>query len=267
MKKFISSFLIIILLSIVNVSAKVNNSDTSNYIYNNYGVVSIRYSGSTDKKIKVMIEKSGKKYYYNLNSMGEYECFPLQMGNGSYNISILENTSGISYRAVDKYLVKVSLENESVVYLNSIQNISWNESMDAIKKAKDLTINAKNDEEKVNLIYNYVISNLSYDHDKLNNIPWDYLPDIDDTIKNGKGICYDYSSLFASMLRSVDVPTKLIKGYSKNAIGYHAWNEVYISSQKKWIIVDTTYDSQLKVKKINASMIKNSNEYIKVSEY
>lgn len=256
-----------VMLLTVNVSAKVNNSVTSDCIYNNSGAVSIRYHGSADKKIKVMFEKSGKKYYYNLNSKGGYESFPLQMGNGSYNIAVFENISGKSYRLVRKYSININLRSENVVYLNSIQNISWNKSMDTIKKAKELTKNAKNDEDKIKIIYNYVVNNLSYDYKKLNNIPQDYLPCIDEILKDGKGICYDYSSVFASMLRSVNVPAKLIKGYSKNAIGYHAWNEVYLSSQKKWIIIDTTYDSQLKAGKKTTTIQKDSKKYTKVSEY
>ena len=33
-------------------------------------------------------------YNYDLPSHGEYVFFPLQMGNGTYTISILENVSG-----------------------------------------------------------------------------------------------------------------------------------------------------------------------------
>lgn len=267
MKKFISCFLAAMILLTINVSVKANNGNNLSYVYNNTGIISIRYCSFTDKKVKVVMEKSGKKYYYNLNSKGEYENFPLQMGNGSYNISVLENTSENNYKAVEKYSVSLNLENENLVYLNSIQNINWSESMDVIKKARELTKNAKNDEEKVNKIYDYVISNINYDHKKLDNIPQDYVPSIENILKTGKGICYDYASLFASMLRSVNVPTKLIKGYSENAIGYHSWNEVYLSSSKKWVIIDTTYDSQLKAQKRTTSMKKDSKKYNKIFEY
>ena len=45
------------------------------------------------------------------------------------------------------------------------------------------------------------------------------------------------------MLRSQGIPTKLVKGYSDNVDGYHAWNEVYINEE--WITIDTTLDAVL----------------------
>ncbi|MBQ1472846.1 MAG: transglutaminase domain-containing protein, partial [Lachnospiraceae bacterium] len=42
-----------------------------------------------------------------------------------------------------------------------------------------------------------------------------------------KGICFDYASLMSALLRSQQVPTKLVVGYSGTA--YHAWISVYIS--------------------------------------
>ena len=69
------------------------------------------------------------------------------------------------------------------------------------------------------------------------------------------------------MLRSQGVYAKLIKGYSNNATGYHAWNEVYDSQAKKWLIIDTTYDLQVIPKNKKVSMSKSSKDYDKVYEY
>ena len=66
------------------------------------------------------------------------------------------------------------------------------------------------------------------------------------------------------MLRSLNIPTKLVTGFSDNIKGYHAWNEVLINDN--WIIIDTTYDSQLKKCK-DLKMIKSENLYEKVYEY
>ena len=51
-------------------------------------------------------------------------------------------------------------------------------------------------------IYHYVIKNVTYDTDKAKNVAYGYLPDVDDTLKTGKGICFDYAALMSSMLRS-----------------------------------------------------------------
>lgn len=43
-----------------------------------------------------------------------------------------------------------------------------------------------------------VIENISYDKELAANVSADYLPDIDVTMKTGKGICFDYASLMAA---------------------------------------------------------------------
>ena len=64
-----------------------------------------------------------------------------------------------------------------------------------------------------------------------------------------KGICFDYASLMAAMLRSQGIPTKLEVGYSGQA--YHAWISVYLQETgwvdgiisfdgKDWTLMDPT---------------------------
>ena len=52
-------------------------------------------------------------------------------------------------------------------------------------------------------LYQYIIDNIEYDSAKVYNLMYDYLPDIEKTYLEEKGICYDYASLFAAMLRSI----------------------------------------------------------------
>ena len=47
-----------------------------------------------------------------------------------------------------------------------------------------------------------------------------------------KGICFDYASLMAGMLRSQGVPCKLVVGYAGTA--YHAWISVW-SAETGWV--------------------------------
>lgn len=231
------------------------------------GIVAINYSVRTDTRLKVMVEKDGNKVTYNLKGNGVTESFPLQMGDGEYKISILENVSGNKYKYVSTEEVKLQLADPNQVYLASVQNINWNSGMAAIRKAAELTRGLKTDEQRINAIYNYVISNITYDRDKLDKLSSDYLPNIDNTITAGKGICYDYASTLAAMLRSLGIPAKLVKGYCSNAKGYHAWNEIYNSKTGEWMVVDCTYDSQIKAAKGKYSMIKNPLQYSKVYEY
>ena len=269
MRKFYLAIIMIIIFSLIGVTAFAENNEkvTLDKQSIKQGYIKVGYTSIGGQAIKVMIEKENKKYIYNLRNDGVSESFPLQMGNGDYSINILENIEGDKYNGVYKETVNVKLSNSNTVFLNSIQNINWDQSMKAIKKAKEITKGLKTQNEKIAAIYNYVVTNFKYDYDKFNNLPGEYVPNIDKTISQGKGICYDYSSLFASMLRSSNISVKLVKGYSKDVKGYHAWNEVYQTSTGKWITVDTTYDSQLKAAKIKYSMVKNVKEYTAVNVY
>jgi transglutaminase-like putative cysteine protease len=116
--------------------------------------------------------------------------------------------------------------------------------MECVKYAQKIMEGKKSDADKIKAIYSFMIQNIKYDWDVYNKLPNTYLPNIENTYKTKKGICYDYSSLTASLLRSLGYPTRLVKGYTKLVEGYHAWNEIYMNN--KWVIVDTTVDSSMK---------------------
>ena len=235
--------------------------------YLDSGIVTVGYNADTNSKLKVIVEKNGKKIAYNLKSDGTPESFPLQMGDGQYKVSVLRNIEGDKYKYISTKNVKLDLADDKLVYLASVQIIKWNSEMAAIKKSAELTKGLKTDNQKITAIYKYLISSIAYDYDKLASLSSDYLPDIDRTIASGRGICYDYASIFAAMLRSQGIPTKLVKGYSTNVTGYHAWNEIYNNETGKWMTVDTTYDAQMKESKVKYSMEKSTTQYTKVNEY
>ena len=81
-----------------------------------------------------------------------------------------------------------------------------------------------------------------------------YIPSPDATLASKKGICYDYASFMAAMLRSYRIPTRLVKGYVSRGgkPGYHAWVEVYCETggtlpgglavkAGTWTRIDATY--------------------------
>ena len=51
----------------------------------------------TSKRLKLQISTADAKLNYDLNSDGEYEVFPLQLGNGKYQVSLFENVTGKKY--------------------------------------------------------------------------------------------------------------------------------------------------------------------------
>ena len=229
------------------------------------GVVSVSYDVKSNVKTKVKIAKGKESYIYNLTAGQGTEPFPLQLGNGEYKVMVLENISGKTYKIVKQETVKLNLKDETVVYLNSVQNVSWTSTNKAIAKAQELTKGKKTDEDKVKAIYNFIITNIEYDYNLAASVSPDYLPNIDKTLSTKKDICYGYSALFAAMLRSLDIPTKLVMGNTEYVDGYHAWNEVYLGG--KWVTIDTTVDEGLKKSGKKLEMIKEVNKYTKAKQY
>lgn len=213
--------------------------------------------------MRIMVEKGNEKYYYSLNN--PQESIPTQLGEGSYLVKILQNTTGNSYKVVEKSTIKITGNNLLDVYLSSNQPVYWEGKESVIQLAKTLTVDKASDKEKVETIYNYIINSVKYDYEKISNISSDYVPDLETVLKDKKGICYDYASLFAGMLRSLGIHTKLVKGYKNDLKEYHAWNEVLIDG--KWIIIDTTYDAALKKGNKVTSIYKSLEEYTKIREY
>ena len=219
---------------------------------NKDGTVSVAYDNTTEKKIAVMVVKNGtdKKYNYFSTERNVDIDVPLTLGNGTYNVSVLKNISGTSYSPLCNEQVSLALSDAKNAYLTSNQVINWSTKNSAIKKANSLTKKCKTEYAKIQKVYTYIVKNYHYDYVKLAQNQagqlTNYVPDIDIIYKEKTGICYDISALNASMLRSLGIKTKLVKGYpvSKYYDGtvYHAWNKIYNKKTKKWIIVDATCD-------------------------
>ena len=213
--------------------------------------------------IRVLVEKGDSRYYYSLTD--EEESIPLQLGNGAYNVKILENVSGNKYKVLEKKTLKLKEFDEKETFLVSAQPVVWEKDGQVSKLAKGLTKGLTNDQDKVKAIYAYLVKNVVYDYNKIKGIDNDYVPNNIETLRTLSGICYDYSSLFAAMLRSLDIPTKLVKGYTSGLATYHSWNEVLIDGN--WVIIDTTYDAAYYQANTEIEMIKSASDYTKIREY
>ncbi|MBC8588028.1 transglutaminase-like domain-containing protein [Paratissierella segnis] len=212
--------------------------------------------------MRIMVEKDSDVYYYSLKNANEH--IPVQLGAGTYIVKILQNVEGNKYKVIEKSNLNINNDNLDV-FLSSSQPVYWNEVKSVIELGNEIVKDSSSELGKVEAIYNYVVENIKYDNYKMSVIPDDYVPDLGKILQDKKGICYDYSALFAGLLRSQGIYTKLVKGYKNDIEEYHAWNEVLLDD--KWVIIDTTYDAALFRGNRNLSMIKSSSEYNKIREY
>ncbi|HYE12652.1 MAG TPA: transglutaminase-like domain-containing protein, partial [Patescibacteria group bacterium] len=115
-----------------------------------------------------------------------------------------------------------------------------------VEKAAEITENLTGDREKAKAIYNWVSKNIDYDYEKYNkhlNNDYDNEYGALLALNTKKGVCYDYAALVAALGRASGMQTKVVKGTGKvnGTSGYHAWNEIYIANESKWIKLDATF--------------------------
>ncbi len=197
------------------------------------GVIKVTYSGECGK-VKVRITKGEAVYDYDLDPEGT--VFPLQSGSGTYNIKVLENVSGKTYAVALDEDFSADIKSEFSPYLVPSQYINYSQSDDCVYKAAELCAGKSGTVEKAAAMFGYITSNVKYDKELAASVKSGYVPNPDQTLESGKGICFDYASLFASMCRSQNIPAKLVMGYVRGNV-YHSWNEIY-TEESGWVTVD-----------------------------
>ena len=191
------------------------------------GYIMVEYTGESDLALlQVTIPDESETYTYPI-LQGGYQTFPLSCGDGTYGLRVLEQIAGGKYAVVYSTSVDVALSDEFRPYLYPNEYVNYSAECEAVKLGMELSDSSTDDVSLLENIYNYVIENITYDKEKAAGDLSYYVPDIDDTLESGTGICFDYASLMAAMLRSQRIPTKLVFGYSGTA--YHAWVSVYLT--------------------------------------
>ena len=126
-----------------------------------------------------------------------------------------------------------------------------------VELADEICADCDTDEEKVKAIYGWVIRNFEYDYDCE---PFIQYFNVRKTLSTRKGICYDFSHLFAALCRSQNIPCYVVDGTKFDDANYHhTWNRVYYNDS--WWNIDITFDtiqSQNKNKLYEFRNIKNS---------
>lgn len=201
------------------------------YSFAEEGYISAVYSGSA-AGAKIRIKCGDVQYDHNLSAGGKREFFPL-MGGGSYDVKIYEQFSGSKYKLVAEGSFEATVKDGTKTYRYPNKYVNYNGSSACVKKAAEVCAGAKDDVERIALIFGYITENITYDKQLAATVQSGYVPDPDSTLSKGKGICFDYASLFAAMCRSQSIPARLVIGYAEPDI-YHAWNEVY-TEETGWI--------------------------------
>ncbi len=194
-------------------------------------------SGVSDTRLKVQVIKDENTYTYDISADGTPSIFPLQCGSGTYTVRVMENVEDSKYAELHTAVFDAELSDEFQPFLRSNAYVDFNRASECVKKAAELAGGAETAPEIVAAIYDYICENITYDTEKVTTVSSGYIAAPDKTLAEGSGICFDYASLAAAMLRSQGVPTKLVFGYVSPDGVYHAWNMFY-TEETGWVTAD-----------------------------
>ena len=236
------------------------------------GYVVVRYTGSSPKVKLQITGPTSITYTYNLSTTSIDEVFPLQQGNGDYMVNVFENIEGTQYSQAFSQLITVDITDEFTPFLYPNQYVDFSSSNEAVKKGADLAYICNSDLEVVSEVYNFMISNIVYDHEEAETVQSGYIPDVDEVLATKTGICLDYAALMTTMLRSQRIPTRMEIGYAGTA--YHAWLSTYIEDVgwvngmiefdgTDWSLMDPTFASNMKDKSLKEFIGDGSNYSVK----
>jgi hypothetical protein len=118
---------------------------------------------------------------------------------------------------------------------------------DIVTAALSVTDGHTGDEARARALYDWVGSRITYDDDKVRAYEeqgdwWEQDPE--HTFTTRRGVCIDYARLYAAMARAVDLNVRVVTGLGydgRGGYGPHAWNEVYLAEQGRWISLDSTW--------------------------
>ena len=196
----------------------------------------VAVSARSAKRLKFQTIFGDVIYNYDISSEGKASIFPLQSGSGSYRFRVLENTADSKYVELYSAECSVMLLDEFQPFLRPNDYVPYEKDSACVKKAKALAGTADDAQGFIEAVRDFVSSNVAYDGEKAATVQPGYLPDPDETLRTGRGICLDRAALAAAMLRSQGVPTKLVFGYVLPDESYHAWDRCY-TQQTGWITV------------------------------
>ena len=141
----------------------------------------------------------------------------------------------------------VNAENE--IFLEPSEYIE-SDDPELISKAKQITEDATTDYKKAEAIFEYVNVNMSYDESSAYANKGAL-----SALKNMKGVCEEFTTLFVAMCRAVNIPSRAIEGYQVEdvvsgdtasgdvVIGQkllnHVWAEIYLD-EFGWVPVEPT---------------------------
>ena len=187
-------------------------------------IVSIKVP--SDKDFQLLIREIVNEAMKHTGDSTEGDYLQWQYGGWNCSASYFEQDCFITYTLTYTFTYYTTIEQETEL-TNELKNVY-------------ASLNLKgSDYEKITTIYNYIINNVKYDYDNLD----DYTNRLKFTayaaLINKKAVCQGYALLLYRMALDNGIDARLIAGYGNG--GAHAWNIIKIG--KYYYNADSTWDA------------------------
>ena len=181
----------------------------------------------------------GNKYAY-------YDLSGLRAG-AKFNVTVKRKIAAGTYIEEIPSRTNTEITEEHEIYLLPQERISSDDA-EIISKAKELTEDLPSDYKKAEAIFEYINVNMSYDESA------NYAnKGSKSALKNMKGVCEEFTTLFVAMCRAVEIPSRAVEGYriqyveleksgekiKEEELINHVWAEIYLQDFG-WIPVEPT---------------------------
>jgi hypothetical protein len=190
---------------------------------------------------KEIADKNGNTFYrFDINSLKEGST-------SESSVDCMVNISEFIIKPQELISQKYDLNDSEIKKYTKSEKFIDSDSNKIIDAANTITAGEEDPFRKAELLYNFVIKRLDYDYERMEEKSFE-ISDASDILNWDKGVCTDYSLLYASLCRAAGIPCKFIVGLSLHSISAeyngvssmsHAWNEIKLPGYG-WIPVDAT---------------------------
>lgn len=234
--------LVILIACVRNLSnSKINICGFELRVLDDVGKIIAAYNGS-EKYGLIVVERDNRKER-RLNESNAYvvsngdKCIVgLTYGSGKYNIRLYEIGNNYEEIFVEQYEVMAKIKDSRAPFIGDGYYVNTDITIEDYYNIEDIE-----ELDVIELIYTFIENNIDYDTHMMELIESGgikiYKPNLDLVLDKGKGVCIDQASLAASMLRSREIPARIVVGHDYDE-RYHAWFEVWVDGE--WKMYDTT---------------------------
>jgi len=222
---------------------RVLESDGLTIDYSNTDQAYILVTNGTDKDVVVEMyhAETDEQYKYYFRPDGTPRILPLQM-QGGWTMSVFKQKEEALFDEVGIIDVDADFVDPLLPYQMPSLVCPYNEGSSFVEEAEMLSDEAVSDEDFIGKVFGYIGAR-GFVHEgdfaEINNTPALYADffDLDNVVNTKTGLCGDFASLAAAMIRSRGVPVEIAWGYT-DAGRYHAW--VSVESEGVWTKYDPT---------------------------